>query len=170
MVYDSYTIECVKCEEENDFGKRKRAILNNFDIDHSYLTLSEVKCHAYNKDYAKMNTNSIETAVIALGYKNGTVRLFHSDDLDQMIETPCKVLDLKVDIIDMVFVQNGRSLNLVTLHTDNKVVFTSLRTKQILFEKELPYEPVKLVVDPNLNFILVTVKAQAVESEILEAP
>lgn len=75
---------------------------------------------------------------------------------------------MKDDIIDMHFIQNGRILNLVTLHSDSRIVFTSLRTKQTIFEKYLPFEPVKLIIDPNLDYLLVTVKAPAPGSDLIE--
>lgn len=80
LTYDSDSIEIVKCYENEK---------KNFKVfDHPFTSF--IKCH----DYKRMSLNGDvgdnpqETALIALGYKNGKISIYHADELEQDITNP----------------------------------------------------------------------------------
>lgn len=76
MTFDSDSIEVVKC-----YKNEKK---NYFIFEHPYSIA--VKCYDRNVYYD--NNNPQETALIALGYKNGKVSIYHADELEKDISNP----------------------------------------------------------------------------------
>ena len=46
----------------------------------------------------------------------------------------------------------------MTIHADKTIKITSVRTKQMIFEKELPFKPRSIVLSPDLNDLYITLE------------
>ena len=104
MVYDFRTIETIKTDPEYDCVKNKRPKVHEFRIDHKYAC--EIVCHAVNWDHTDDLYQNDENTLIALAYNDGTVHMFHPDELEQENGVPCVTLKVQDGdgIVDMKFI------------------------------------------------------------------
>lgn len=154
ILFDKLNIELVRCKEKNEIlSMGKRVEFESIVFNHPFN--SHVTCYTSNDKYYSDQSQNTEFSLIAMGYDR-QINLFHSDMLEKDITVPSQKLLITSPVTQMQFLQNHMLMNLVSLHEDNRLQVTSLRTKTTVYSLDLTFTPTHLAIDPNLNFMVIT--------------